>query len=108
MFQFKIILTTTFLIIAVTSLNRPVPHWKLVFGYFKKFLLQKKKFFAVLVEVDPLKKKKVSGKYYGIRMKKAHGVHKTWVVAPVAPTQELGRVGWRCVVFTFVLMGFEV
>jgi len=80
-----------------------------VFGYFKKFLLQKKKFFAVLVEVDPLKKKKVSGKYYGIRMKKAHGVHKTWVVAPVAPTQELGRVGWRCVgVFTFVLMGFEV
>jgi len=56
-FQFKIILTTTFLIIAVTSLNRPVPHWKLVFGYFKKFLLQKKKFFAVLVEVDPLKKK---------------------------------------------------
>jgi len=56
----------------------------------------------------PQKKKKVSGKYYGIRMKKAHGVHKTWVVAPVAPTQELGRVGWRCVVFTFVLMGFEV
>jgi len=41
-------------------------------------------------------------------MKKAHGVHKTWVVAPVAPTQELGRVGWRCGGFTFVLMGFEV
>ena len=64
-----------------------------MFGYFKKFLLQKKKFFAVLVEVDPLKKKKVSGKYYGIRMKKAHGVHKTWVVAPVAPMQELWKGG---------------
>ena len=61
--------------------------------------MQKKKFFAVLVEVDPLKKKikKFSGKYYGIQMKKAHGVHKTWVVAPVAPMQELGTVGWRCV-----------
>jgi hypothetical protein len=26
-------------------------------------------------------------------MKKAHGVHKTWVVAPVAPTQELWKGG---------------
>jgi hypothetical protein len=52
------------------------------------------------------KKNKVSGKYYGIRMKKAHGVHKTWVVAPVAPTQELWKGGVEmCGVFTFVLMG---
>ena len=42
-------------------------------------------------------------------MKKAHGVHKTWVVARVAPTQELWKGGVEmCGGVTFVLMGFEV
>lgn len=41
-------------------------------------------------------------------MKKAHGVHTTWVVAPVAPMQELWKGGVEMCggVFTFVLMGW--
>jgi hypothetical protein len=52
--QFKINVGTPSLVFATTSLNGPIRRWKLVLAHLKKFLLQKKKFFGILREVDPL------------------------------------------------------